>query len=400
MTGDRHDRIRNHIIKSPRQRRRATLSVPLPDLFLSLALLAVVAVPLWTAELTGWFSAPLALPGYFWHQHELVFAFLNAGIAGFLLTAVCVWTGTERLHGLPLMGLWLVWLAGRLVMGFGAELPAWVVMAVNLAFLPLVMVDAGWRIWHGRQKRQLVLLLVIGLVWLMQLGFFLQPHGPYVHGALIVAAALMLVIGGRITPNFSKAWLRQQGLPGRGPHTVPWLEITLLIAMAMTLVGVLTGLQAVIVIAAGLAAPLSLARTLLWRGWEVRGEPLLWMLHLSLLWIPLGLALLAGSAAGWWPATAWIHALGVGAMGGLILGVISRVALGHTGRTLKLPAGMTAAFVVIHIAALARVATGLGDLPWQAGIGIAGTLWTVAFGLFLVRYTGILAGPRADGAPG
>lgn len=373
---------------------------PFRIFFLSLALLAVLIVPLWVGVITGVLQLPLAMPGVIWHQHELVFAFLSAGIAGFLLTAVCVWTGTDRTHGVWLLALWLVWLAGRVLMAGGGALPPWLVHGVNLAFLPLVMLDAGWRIWRAGQYRQLIIMVILGLLWVMQWGFVLQPQGTFAEGALVMAMALMLVIGGRITPNFSMGWLKQRGLSIQGIRTVPALEKAMLAAMGLTLLAVLSGSSAAVALTGFAAGGIVLIRLALWRGWRVRSEPLLWILHLSLLWIPVGLWLLAGSALGWWPGTVWIHAVGVGAMGGLVLGVISRVALGHTGRPLTLPPGMVTAFVLIHAAALLRVGTGLELLPWRLGVEVSGLLWFVAYGLFLVRYTGILAGPRADGRPG
>lgn len=118
-------------------------SYPFRIFFLSLTVLAIVAIPVWVLEVTGVVQLPLALPALFWHQHEMLFGFLSAAIAGFLLTAVCVWTQTNRTHGALLAGLWGVWLAGRLLLAFGGNLPDWLVQGVNLAFLPLVMVDAG-----------------------------------------------------------------------------------------------------------------------------------------------------------------------------------------------------------------------------------------------------------------
>ena len=119
-------------------------SYPFRIFFLSMTALALLAIPLWVMQVNGVINLPLALPGLFWHQHEMLFGFLSAAIAGFLLTAVCVWTQTERTHGIRLALLWGVWLAGRLLLAFGAGLPDWLVHAVNLAFLPLIMLDAGW----------------------------------------------------------------------------------------------------------------------------------------------------------------------------------------------------------------------------------------------------------------
>jgi uncharacterized protein involved in response to NO len=127
---------------------------PFRIFFLSAAALAVAVVPAWLALLLGGAQAPLAFAPLHWHQHEMLFGFLHAAIAGFLLTAVCNWTGTERLHGAPLLALWLAWLGGRALMAAGADAPPWLAHGIDLAFLPLVMLDAGRRIWQARCSRQ------------------------------------------------------------------------------------------------------------------------------------------------------------------------------------------------------------------------------------------------------
>ncbi|XOZ32393.1 NnrS family protein [Halomonadaceae bacterium KBTZ08] len=373
---------------------------PFRIFFLSLAVQAVLIVPLWVGAVTGRLELPLALPALAWHQHEMLFAWLQAAIAGFLLTAVCVWTGTTRTHGWPLAGLWSVWLLGRLLMTLGESLPEWLVIGVNLLFLPLVALDAGRRVWQARQPRQIPILLVLLGLWLMQAVFLITGSGTALDGALLMAITMMLIIGGRITPNFSKGWLRTRGYDTDDIATIPWLEKAVLAIMALTFVSVLMLPDPVTGVLALVAGALVLARILLWRGWRVARDPLLWILHLSLLWIPVGLWLLAASRLGDAPETVWVHATGLGAMGGLILGVISRVVLGHTGRTLTLPSGMVTAFVMIHLGALLRVVTGAGGMAWQTGISVSALLWMIAFGLFLVRYTGILLRPRVDGRPG
>lgn len=380
---------------------RIFFAYPFRAFFASAAVLAVVAVPLWLAMLLhGWRPGSLFAPLH-WHQHEMLFGFLHAAIAGFLLTAVCAWTGTPRLHGARLAGLWIVWASGRVTMLCGEALPATLVHAVDLMFLPLVMLDAGWRIVGARQPRHLVILIVLAGLWAMELGYHLQPTGPFAHGALILAMTLMLVIGGRITPAFSISWLRASGRDPSAIRVVPALEILTLASMMAVLAAVLLGLPAtVLAIASGLAMLVTTIRLLLWRGWLVRQEPLLWILHVALAWIPLSLGLLAASAWGWAPSTAWVHAAGTGAMGTLILGVMSRVALGHTGRALVLPRGMTLAFALVLSAALVRVLAALGDVPWREGLLISGGLWVAAFALFLWRYLAILVGPRVDGKPG
>lgn len=373
---------------------------PFRIFFFSLAVQAVLIVPLWVGAVTGRFELPLALPALAWHQHEMIFAWLQAAIAGFLLTAVCVWTGTTRTHGWPLAGLWSVWLLGRLLITLGASLPESLVIGVNLLFLPLVALDAGRRVWQAHQPRQIPILLVLLGLWLMQAVFLITGSGTALDGALLMAITMMLIIGGRITPNFSKGWLRSRGYDTDDIATIPWLEKAVLAIMALTFVSVLTMPDPVTGALALVAGALGLARILLWRGWRVARDPLLWILHLSLLWIPVGLWLLAASRLGDLPETVWVHAIGLGAMGGLILGVISRVALGHTGRTLALPSGMVPAFVMIHLGALLRVVTGAGGISWRTGIMVSALLWMLAFGLFLMRYTAILLRPRVDGRPG
>ena len=374
---------------------------PFRIFFLSLGLWALIAVGLWVAVVSGHWRLPLAWPPMIWHQHEMLFGLLNAAIAGFLLTAVCVWTGTERLQGRALFGLWLVWLAGRLLATLGGGLPDGLAVAVNLLFLPLVMLDAGRRIWLARQRRQYVVLAVVGLIWFMQAGFLLAGPGRFAETALLAIVLLMMVIGGRITPAFSANWLRQRGGAAERVRTLPALEGLVIAGLLLLTLAALLGMPAVVVAALAMIAALACAvRLWLWRGWLVRAEPLLWILHLSLLWIPVALLLLAGARLGLWPGTVWLHAAGMGAMGGLILGVISRVSLGHTGRPLVLPRGMVPAFVIIHLGAVIRLLTALDLVPWKAGVLVSGACWIIAFVFFIWRYTSILTSPRADGRPG
>ena len=373
---------------------------PFRIFFLSMTVLVLIAIPAWVFEITGVINLPLALPGIFWHQHELLFGFLSAAIAGFLLTAVCVWTQTERTHGVRLLLLWLVWLAGRLLLAFGADAPAWLVHSVNLAFLPLVMLDTGWRVWQAKQIRQVMILVVLGLLWAMQIGFVIRLNPVYGHGALIMALALISIVGGRITPAFTKGGLQQLGLDPNQVKMSPQLDLAVLISLALLLASMLLDWSLAMGILALIAGALTLVRLYGWKGWKVRSVPILWVLHLSILWVPIALFLLAGEVFLGWPSNIWSHAAGTGAIGCLILGVIARVSLGHTGRPLVLPKGLVLAFVAIHLAALVRVITAFGAVPWHAGIGTSTLLWILAYGIFLIRYTGILASPRPDGRVG
>lgn len=400
---------------NPRFHPMQLFAYPFRIFFLSVGLWAVIAIPVWIAQFSGHLNAPIALPPFAWHAHEMLFGFFTVAVAGFLLTAICNWTQTERTHGVPLLLMWLVWLAGRLTMLFGAELPYWLVAVINLGFLPLVFFDAAKRVWLTRQSRQYPLIVVLGLLWVMQLGFLIS-HGDmhFAFATLILAMGMMQIIGGRITPNFSRGWLSFNRGPADKVVIWPWLEQAVLASVFVLLVAVLLGMipavdgfshyHHILALLATLAAIISALRLALWRGWLVRKEALLWILHLSLLWIPVALLLLAANQLGWVNQYAWIHALAVGAMAGLILGVMTRVVLGHTGRMMLLPRFMVATYVLIHAGAIVRVLVEI--VPWLQhhhflhGLEFSAACWTLAFGIFLWRYVPMLIAARADGRPG
>jgi uncharacterized protein involved in response to NO len=234
----------------------------------------------------------------------------------------------------------------------------------------------------------------------MQVAFVTRLDPVYAWGALIMGMALISIIGGRITPAFTTGWLRQRGLAAERIRVIPALDMATVFSMVLLLASLVTGWAMVTAGLAIIAATLMAVRLYHWKGWLVRQEPLLWILHLSILWVPVALVLLAGHLVAGWPASAWTHAAGTGAVACLILGVIARVSLGHTGRPLVLPQGMVLAFVAIHLAALVRVITAFEGLPWHLGVTASGLLWALAYAIFLARYTGVLARPRADGKPG
>lgn len=373
---------------------------PFRMFFLSTALWAVVAVVVWILQIVGETSFSLAYPPLSWHRHEMLFGIVNAAIAGFLLTAVSVWTKTNRTHGMRLGLLWLVWAAGRILSVTGGETSELLCTIINLIFMPLVILDAGGRIFISKQWRHLVVVFVLLMIWLMQTGLLIYGYTAFRDGGLIMVAMLMLLIGGRITPAFSANWLRNVGIKENRITSNAMLEISLMVTLVVLLVAILSGFSPVVAIAASVATLLSLIRVMLWRPWLVGAEPLLWILHLSLFWIPVSFALLAGSYLFNWPPVAWQHALGIGGVGGLILGVMTRVSLGHTGLALQLPVGMVAAYLFIQASSLIRIFTAFEIISWRWGICLAAATWILAFLMFIFRYLSILCSPRADGLEG
>ncbi|WOD27062.1 NnrS family protein [Alloalcanivorax xenomutans] len=389
----------DQISRSPRRPWAVLFAFPFRIFFVSTGVAAVLLLPLWLWWLLG--GGGPAMSALLWHQHEMTVGLLNAAIAGFLLTAVCNWTGTAPVSGRALLALWGLWLSARLGLLLG---DAWQLLAVSLdlAFLPVVAMLVARRVWTARQARQAPLIGVLLALWGLDVAFHWSGDPRFLHGLVLLGALLILMVGGRITPAFTANWLRLHGDDPERVRRWPALDIAGLVCGLAVVVLELTAWRGLAVALAGLLAALIAAVRLAgWAGWRVRREPLLWILHLGHLWVVLGFGLWAAAKAGLPVApTAWVHALGAGAIGTMILGVITRVAMGHTGRPMRLLPGMRWGFLAILAAGLVRVLAGLGVVPWLPGLWLAAALWLLAWLLFLWLYTPVLAAPRADGRPG
>lgn len=368
--------------------------------YLLAAAFAVLAIPYWVLVWQG--KAQTPLPGVWWHAHEMLFGFAAAAIVGFLFTAGRNWTGLSTPTGWPLAALALVWLFGRWAML--ADDGGWPAL-FNAGFLGLAALALARILWRRGQswRNYFVPALLAGLALanlcfhLGRLGIVAVDPMRSLHAALGLVVLLETIIAGRVTPSFTAAAVK-----GVRQWRHPLLDAATLAATGIALaVWVVVPAAPFAPVAYVAAAGLHLLRAGGWNPWAARGMPLLWILHLANLWIPLGFLLLAATAAGALSGSAAVHAFGIGATGGLILGMITRTALGHTGRALKVGAGETAAYAAILLAALARVGTQT-FLPQAAALGIhlAAALWTVAFALYLIRYAPWLLRPRADGQPG
>jgi uncharacterized protein involved in response to NO len=377
--------------------------------FLGLAFYTVLAIPWWTLAWSGWLPAPSWLIPMWWHGHEMLFGFVAAAIAGFLLTASPVWTGGPALTGRPLAALVGLWALGRAALAAGGVLPAWLVAGVDLAFLPTVafvvvrtLRGSGQRRNYGVVGIVLALAVANGAMHAEALGLAAGVAASALRFAVDLVIVLLVVIGGRITPAFTQNALRRRGLDRR-VRSRPWIgALAIGAAAALALLTPFsgrtqwTGLLATV---AGVAAAVRLAG---WQSWQTRSDPLLWSLHAGAAWLAVGLLLVGASDLGLAvPASAGLHALTAGAMGSSILAVITRVGLGHTGRALVLPRGVVWSYACVHVAAAARVAAPfLPADPQRAFLLASGLAWAAAFGLFAVRYWPILTTPRPDGRPG
>ncbi len=360
------------------------------------ALWSALVVPLW---LWSYLAGGPGMLTRDWHVHEMLFGFLAAIVAGFLTTAVPNWTGRMPIIGAPLAQLVGLWLAGRVAMLFQASIGPVAAGVIDSLFL-LVFAAVIWReVLAGRNWRNLP---VCGLVTALALGNI----AFHLHGvgwasalgerlALGVATLLLALIGGRITPSFTRNWLKARGAAAQpalfGPIDQAALALTGLAALAWVALPDARASGALLALA-GLTNLVRLAR---WRGWATRAEPLVWILHLGYGW--LGLALLLLGAAVLDPAiprTAGVHALTAGAIGVMTLAVMTRSSRGHTGRPLHADAATTALYLAINAAALARIAAPFTGGGQQGLLMISAALWLLAFAGFVAAYGPMLIGPR------
>ncbi len=377
--------------------------------FLLAALQGAAAVAVWAAASAGLGAVPAWLPGPWWHAHEMLFGFVAAAVAGFLLTAVPVWTATPPVAGAPLAGLVALWLAGRLAMAGAGALPAGLVAVVDLAFLPALAIALAPALARPGQARNRGFLAVLtgltaanAVMHAQAAGLLAAGARPALYATVDGIALLIVVIGGRIAPAFTRNALQRAGVtaPVRSPA---WLGAAAIAALlALTAADALQVPPTTTGALAGVAALAVAARMAGWQSARTLRDPLLWSLHLGVAWVAVGLAARAAAELlGALPPTAALHALTAGAMGGTILAVMSRVGLGHTGRPLVPPRGTVLAYGGVHGAALLRV-LGPTLLPeWTVVLVLAsGLLWAAAFVLFAVLYAPILLRPRIDGLPG
>jgi uncharacterized protein involved in response to NO len=378
-------------------------------LFLLAGLYGCAGLLVWLAVLAGW-SAPRAwLAPAWWHGHEMIFGVVAAAIAGFLLTSVPVWTGATAVAGARLVLVVALWLAGRVAMLAAGALPASLVAALDLAFLPAVAALLAPALLRTGQVRNWgfvpILLVLLGCNAVMHAqALGLRSTGA--AGALRLAAdlviVLIVVVGGRITPAFTRNALMRVGVEATVQLRPALDRLAIACVVAVGIVDLLlprSSWSGAIALVAALSVA---ARMQGWQTLHTRHDPLLWSLHAGYAWVVAGLALVGiGDLTGAVPPTAGLHALTAGAMGSMMLAVMTRVSLGHTGRPLELPRGVVGVYVLVNLGALLRVSGPILlpalYLPTMLG---SGALWAAAFGLFVIRYAGILLRPRVDGRPG
>jgi uncharacterized protein involved in response to NO len=390
------------------ERRFALFNYGFRPFFLACGLYALLMIPWWMYRFAHASVAFGGLPAMYWHAHEMLYGVVMAAIAGFLLTAVPSWTGERGFAGKPLMIAIALWLAGRLAMSMADDIPFWALAVAELSLVPFLITLLAPPIVRTR-NRNLPLLGVLLVLWLIDAAFLAgmaRADVALAAGSMRLAIdfvlVLITVIGGRIVPAFTANALRRRGeepnLSTRTPVEIAVIGLMVAIAIADVFApnGATSG------ILAATAALAHATRMAGWRSFRTGGEPILWIMHVAYAWLPLGLALkafaLLGDAA--W-ASKWQHALATGAITTMILAVMTRSALGHTGRPLLVSRAIAVAYLLLTFTALLRTfGVALFPAHYLLTLTVSALTWMACFGIFLVVYTPILWRPRVDGRPG
>ena len=380
----------------------AILSYGFRPFFLLGALDAALMVPLWLSIFFLGVGQGGPMQGLAWHAHEMLFGYLGAVMAGFILTAVPNWTGRLPLSGARLAALAGLWFAGRAAMLADPDPSSAAIL--DLAF-PVALALSVWReIVAGRNHRNIPIALLLSLLAGANLLDHLAASFPVLDGygirlAMAVAAMMIALVGGRITPSFTRNFLARTGLSPL-PAPMDNLDRVALATTALSLVGWVMAPDDILV-GAGLTAAgvLLAARLFRWRGERVLGEPIVLVLHLGYLWLAVALLLLglASLVPSFLPASAAIHALTAGAVGTMTLAVMTRATRGHTGRPIIADHATIAIYLLVTAGAVFRVLAPFVDDRYVPLLVAGGALWSAAFGLFLLVYGPMLIGRRVAG---
>jgi uncharacterized protein involved in response to NO len=369
--------------------------------YLGAAAFSMLAVPLWVVLLFGSVTLSLRVSPLLWHAHEMLFGFAVAVIVGFVMTAGKAWTGLATPRGGGLAALALLWLAARVA---AVVAPYSVYAVLDMLLLPLVAVIFIRLLWRAGNRRNLPLGAILALLALANLCFHMAVLGLLdiapvraLHAGLALIVMIECVIAGRVIPAFTMS-----ALPGTKLQVPRRLEQATLAATALALIGwVLLPPHAAVAAVFGTAGLLHAARLWQWQPLRTRARPILWVLHLAYAWIPVGLLLLGWAQLGGVSASAGVHALAVGATGGLVIGMMTRTARGHTGRPLQASRLEVAAYLLVACAALSRVLLPL-LAPQQLALWLmaSAAAWSAAFGIYLIIFAPWLLSSRLDGKDG
>lgn len=345
---------------------------------------------------------------FYWHAHEMIFGFIMAIVAGFLLTASSNWTGTKPHSGKSLIFIVSLWALGRFAFFltlFNIEFPKYLPMVIDLLFVPSLALYLAPRLIRAKRIRNLQFLVILTILFIanlqMHLSFLGDISSAYekrgIYLALNLIVLLLVILGGRVTPVFSN-----NATPGLNIQRYNLIEYTSIMSVWLYLIVDYLGIETVtspnIALVAFFFNGIRLAT---WKSFKVIKNPLLFILHAGYFFIVLAfLMIFLSDTFGLFPKSAAIHLLTAGAMGTYIIGMISRVSLGHSGRPIKLAKGFVVSYFLVGIGALLRFCSGFHASLYQVLILVSGIMFALGFFMFVLYYTKILLTKRADGRVG
>ncbi len=370
--------------------------------FIVAAIASLGLILLWLAILSGELRLTMHFSHNLWHAHEMLFGFVAAVIAGFLLTAVQAWTGLPGIKGYKLIILVLVWFAGRLLITFPVLAPVWSTVLVDLAFFPLLALVLSTYVVRAKQWRNAVFIPILLLYSVANLLMHLQILGIANSAqtgltlALWLTLLLIIILGGRVLPMFTS-----NGLGGVEIHSWKSVNVASILFYLLFVLADLSGFNSAAIYLAGVCAVVHFIRLCGWRSHLTLMTPLLWVLHVGYAWLVIGFVLFALSEYLSLTRSVAIHAFAVGTVGNFVIGMMSRVALGHTGRPLQATIAMAIAYGFVNLAVLFRViAPFFFESSWLSLMVAAGLTWALSFLIFLFIYIPILSLARIDGKEG
>ena len=369
--------------------------------FIVAGIWATLAVPFWILNYFGLLIVADNFDILLWHQHEMLYGFIAAAITGFILTAIPNWTGRLPIKNKPLGFLVFLWIVGRIgfltISIFGAK----VVALMDLPFLIVLVLVILREIVSGKNWRNLPVIILISLFTLgnilvhLQLLDVIESAELGIRLSIFVLSILLALIGGRIVPNFTRNWLSQNQV-NRFPSGAGIFDKVCLVSLVVFVIAqIITPYHQLTSLLSLLAGLLHGIRLIRWKVWLTLSEPLIWILHVGYMWLSVALVLIGlAGLTDFVPYTSSYHALTIGAFSTMILGVMTRVSLGHTGRTLKATFGTTTIYVFITIASVLRVSESFLNDSRNLILSFSGIFWTLSFALFVFIYFPILTQPR------
>ncbi len=368
--------------------------------FLLAALYSGISLLLWAGFYAGQLTLPLVLTDpVSWHAHEMIYGFTMAVVAGFLLTAVSNWTGGAPARQIHLVGLCLIWLAGRIVMNFELGLPLWLAYGIEAVFIPALAFSLALPLLRSWNKRNFVFLGLLSVLFACDLWFFISESRQPLYIALLMILIMISLIGGRVIPAFTVAALRRRGEEAY-QNAQPKLDILALLSLVVLgLTWAFAGFDNPVF--SGLAFLSAIVHGFRLRRYHTKrilNDPMVWILHAGYGWLVIGFLMLGFAGLDMITFSTALHALTAGSIGSMTLGMMCRVTLGHTGRHLRAGPVMVFAFVLMQVTGIMR-AFGPLLMPEQTNnwiIGSAG-LWAACFALYIPIYAPMLWAPRPDG---